>query len=67
MTLTKDERDLIRAMCKNDLNISAAGRELYFHRNTIVLHLDRLRQKTGLDGRTFYGAARLLLLSMRED
>ena len=67
MKLTKHERDLIKAMCKNDLSILATSRDLHYHRNTIVYQIQQLRKKTGHDCRTFFGAARLLLLAMRED
>ena len=37
----------------NNLNISETARKLYVHRNTLVYRLEKLRQLTGLDIRTF--------------
>ncbi len=37
----------------NNLNISETARKLFIHRNTLVYRLEKLRQLTGLDIRTF--------------
>ncbi|MCD8371929.1 MAG: helix-turn-helix domain-containing protein [Clostridia bacterium] len=38
---------------RNSLNISAAARNIYMHRNTMMYRLDKIERLTGLDIRTF--------------
>ncbi len=47
---------------ENSLNISAAARELYMHRNTMMYRLDKIARITGLDIRRFYDAVAFRLL-----
>ncbi|HIU00954.1 MAG TPA: helix-turn-helix domain-containing protein [Candidatus Coproplasma excrementavium] len=44
------------------LNISAAARALYMHRNTMMYRLDKIRRMTGLDIRDFYHAEAFSIL-----
>ena len=44
------------------LNISAAARELYMHRNTMMYRLDKIKRSTGLDIRSFADAVAFRLL-----
>ena len=46
----------------NNLNISAAARALYMHRNTMMYRLDKIKRFTGLDIRSFYAAAAFKIL-----
>ncbi|MNW31065.1 Purine catabolism regulatory protein [compost metagenome] len=47
-----------------DCNVSETAKRLYVHRNTLIYRLDKIKQETGLDVRTFNDAvlARLILL-----
>jgi DNA-binding PucR family transcriptional regulator len=47
-------------MCKNDLVMTKAAKELNFHRNSIEYQIKNLKKKTGYDLSTFYGAVALL-------
>ncbi len=38
---------------RNSLNISAAARNIYMHRNTMMYRLDKIERLIGLDIRTF--------------
>ena len=48
--------ETIRVFFRNDLSITAASRELFIHRNTLIYRLDKIRRDTGLDLRTFEDA-----------
>ncbi len=52
-----ENRKMIQAFFENDLNLSTTARMLYMHRNTMSNKLDRIRQETGLDLRSFKDAA----------
>ena len=47
---------------KCSLNISAAARELYMHRNTMMYRLDKIKRTTGLDIRVFDKAVAFKIL-----
>lgn len=61
MELNEKERAILLAMCRNDLNLTGAARELHYHRNGIAYQVERLERKTGYNISTFYGALQLLL------
>ena len=51
--LDEETMQTIDIFFANNLNISETARKLYVHRNTLVYRLEKLRQLTGLDIRTF--------------
>ena len=54
--LDEETMETIRVFFRNDLSITAASRELFIHRNTLIYRLDKIRRDTGLDLRTFEDA-----------
>ena len=48
--------ETVRVFFRNDLNLTAASRELFIHRNTLNYRLDKIRKETGLDLRSFQDA-----------
>ena len=48
----------------NNLNVSETARQMYVHRNTLVYRIERLREATGLDIRTFDDALTLKIALM---
>ena len=61
MPLTEKEKSFVLALCRNDLNQVAAGRELHYHTNTVRYHAGRIERKTGHNPLTFFGALSLLM------
>lgn len=59
-----DETDvaIIRALANNGLRTSKAAIEAHVSRRTMWKHLDRIRERTGLDATDFYGLCKLLVL-----
>ena len=55
-SLDEETMETIRVFFRNDLSITAASRELFIHRNTLIYRLDKIRRDTGLDLRTFEDA-----------
>jgi sugar diacid utilization regulator len=55
-TLDGEMMETIRVFFRNDLNITAASKELFIHRNTLNYRLDKIKRETGLDLRTFQEA-----------
>ena len=48
----------------NNLNVSETARQMYVHRNTLVYRIERLKEATGLDIRTFDDALTLKIALM---
>ncbi len=55
--------ETVRVFFRNDLNLTAASRELFVHRNTLNYRLDKIRKETGLDLRSFRDAVIFQILS----
>ena len=54
--------ETIRVFFRNDLNLSAASKQLFIHRNTLNYRLDKIRRDTGLDVRRFRDAVVLKII-----
>jgi len=54
----------IRAFAESDLNVKRTARRLKLHTNTIYTRLNRIKQLTGVDPRSFAGTS-LLLTALR--
>ena len=50
----------IRAFADCSLNVKETARRLGVHTNTIYFRLNRIKERTGADPRTFYGTSTLL-------
>ena len=54
----------IRAFAECNLNVKQTARRLALHTNTVYFRLNRIRELTGVDPRSFSGAS-LLLTTLR--
>ncbi|CAM3011200.1 helix-turn-helix domain-containing protein [Paenibacillus sediminis] len=50
------------AFFKMDCNVSETAKHLYIHRNTLIYRLDKFKQETGLDVRSFKDAVAVKLM-----
>lgn len=57
--LSEIEKEIIKAMCKYDMNISNVSISMIYHRNSIIYHIGKIIKKTGLDPRKFYDLLKL--------
>ena len=60
--MTPLDKEIIKGMADNNLNMMAVARGLYMHRNTVLFHIEKVQRETGLNARKFYDLAELLLL-----
>ena len=51
-----EDRHTVEVFLHNNLNINAASKELFMHRNTLIYRLEKIRNSTGLDLRRFCDA-----------
>ena len=54
--LSDEMLETVRVFFQNDLNLTAASRQLFIHRNTLNYRLDKIKKETGLDLRSFEDA-----------
>jgi DNA-binding PucR family transcriptional regulator len=47
------------------MNVSKTARKLYIHRNTVMFHFDKVKEKTGLDPRNFYDLIALVKMAKK--
>ncbi len=58
--MTNDDKALLRAYAKNNMNREQAARQVYMHRNTAGYRFERIKKETGLDPQCFYDLVALL-------
>ena len=61
--LPDDLIETVRVFFQNDLNLTAASRQLFIHRNTLNYRLDKIKKETGLDLRSFQDAVIFRIVS----
>ena len=54
--LNAETLETVRVFFRNDLNLTAASKQLFIHRNTLNYRLDKIRKDYGLDLRSFHDA-----------
>ena len=58
--MTERDIEIILGYAENNMNVSETARKMFFHRNTLEYHLDKVKKKTGLDPRKFYDLLELV-------
>lgn len=64
--LTEADRQLVRELAEQDMNLSATARTLGLNRYSVDWRLDLIYRETGLDARCFYDLCELLDLIREE-
>ena len=62
-SLSDEMLETVRVFFQNDLNLTAASRQLFIHRNTLNYRLDKIKKETGLDLRSFEDAVIFRIIS----
>lgn len=52
--------DIILSLADNNMNITKVARIKYMHRNTVVYHINKVKNITGLDPTNFYDLHKLV-------
>lgn len=48
---------------KNNMNVTDVARAIFTHRNTVLYHLNKVKQQTGLDPRRCYDLVELVKMA----
>lgn len=65
--LSDEILETVRIFFQNDLNLTAASRQLFIHRNTLNYRLDKIKKDYGLDLRRFTDAAVFKIITELSD
>ena len=61
--LSDEMLETVRVFFRNDLNLTAASKQLFIHRNTLNYRLDKIKKDYGLDLRSFQDAVIFRVIS----
>ncbi|MBE6714846.1 MAG: PucR family transcriptional regulator [Ruminococcaceae bacterium] len=59
--------ECVITFAESNMNIAVCSRRLFLHRNTVVYHLGKVREFTGLDPFNFYDLHKLLGAKKQEE
>ena len=65
--LSDEMLETVRVFFRNDLNLTAASKQLFIHRNTLNYRLDKIKKEFGLDLRSFGDAVVFRIISEMSD
>ena len=58
--LTERNKEIILALAECNMNQSEVSRVKYLHINTVIFHIQKIRENTGLDPKNFYDLIKLV-------
>lgn len=58
--MTERDIEIIKSYAAHNMNVCATAKEMYLHHNTVIYHLGKIREETGLDPRQFYDLVELV-------
>ena len=61
--MTEVQIEIIKAYADNGMNVSRTARYLRYHRNSVMYHLERIEDATGLDPKNFHDLVKLLRMA----
>lgn len=57
--MTDVQKTVVKAYAEQSMNTRTTAKALHYHPNNIYEHLNRVREKTGLDPRNFFDLIKL--------
>jgi hypothetical protein len=61
--MNKEDAHIVVAMANHNMNVTNVARAIFVHRNTVLYHLNKVKQQTGLDARWFYDLVELVKMA----
>ena len=61
--LTMDDIKIVLALADQNMNVSKTSRSLFMHRNTVVYHVEKVKELTGLDPTKFHDLVELVQMA----
>ena len=61
--LTDVDIQVVLTLANHNMNVSETSRSLYMHRNTVVYHIEKVKELTGLDPTNFHDLVELVQMA----
>lgn len=61
--MNKEDAHIVVAMANHNMNVTDVARAIFAHRNTVLYHLNKVKQQTGLDPWRFYDLVELVKMA----
>ena len=61
--MNREDAHIVIAMANHNMNVTDVARAIFAHRNTVLYHLNKVKQQTGLDPRRFYDLVKLVRMA----
>lgn len=61
--MNKEDAHIVVAMANHNMNVTDVAHAIFAHRNTVLYHLNKVKQQTGLDPRRFYDLVELVKMA----
>ena len=61
--MNKEDAHIVVAMANHNMNATDVALAIFAHRNTVLYHLNKVKQQTGLDPRRFYDLVELVKMA----
>lgn len=61
--MNKEDAHIVIAMANHNMNVTDVAHAIFAHRNTVLYHLGKVKQQTGLDPRRFYDLVELVKMA----
>lgn len=61
--MNKEDAHIVIVMANHNMNATDVARAIFAHRNTVLYHLNKVKQQTGLDPRRFYDLVELVRMA----
>lgn len=64
--MTKQQKEIILQLCDCNMSPNMVAKKMNYHRNTIIYHLRKIKEKTGLDPMVFNDLVKLKAMAERK-
>lgn len=61
--MNKEDAHIVITMANHNMNVTDVARAIFTHRNTVLYHLNKVKQQTELDPRRFYDLVELVKMA----
>lgn len=62
--MSKTDAQIVVALARCNMNMLEASKKCFYHRNTIVNRIERIKEITGLDPRNFFDLGELYTIAI---
>lgn len=64
--MTEKQKEIILQLCECNMSPTAVARNMNYHRGTIIYHMEKIKEQTGLDPMVFNDLVKLKEMAERK-